>query len=358
MQNTSPINILLVDDRKENLLSLTAVLDSSEYNLICATNGEEALKLTLQIEFAVILLDVDMPIIDGFEVAKLIKQREKSKHIPIIFVTAHGDELEFVTRGYEIGAIDYIVKPFQPENLRSKVESLVSMHRNFQEKLQHQSFDTIRFAGEIAVGIAHEIRNPMTTVFGLLQMFKSSHDRPSDSMIELMLSELNQANMIMSEFLYLAPNKRVDLERKDINQLIRHISPSLKKLAEDHGIVLELNLKDALEVSIDPKEFNMLLLNLSKNGIEAMQPGQKLMIHTYLSPTGEIVLQIRDEGNGIEENVIPHIGTPFFTTKETNKGLGLAVSFSIAKRHNAWINYETGDQGTTFSIRFKPDSDR
>ena len=131
------VKILMVDDRPENLLALEAVLTSSYYHLVKATSGEEALKFILKENFAVILLDVQMPGIDGFETAKLIRSREKSKSIPIIFITAISQTPENVLHGYSVGAIDYIVKPFQPEMLKSKVDGFVQISK-YQQKIEYQ----------------------------------------------------------------------------------------------------------------------------------------------------------------------------------------------------------------------------
>ncbi|HEY0827437.1 MAG TPA: EAL domain-containing protein [Bacilli bacterium] len=126
----SKSNILIVDDRPENLLVLEAILSSGEINLIRAQSGEEALKHVLKEEFALILLDVQMPGIDGFETAKIIKSREKSKDIPIIFITAINKDQQHIFTGYSVGAIDYMCKPFEPETLKSKVEAFVKLHLN------------------------------------------------------------------------------------------------------------------------------------------------------------------------------------------------------------------------------------
>ena len=114
------INILMVDDLQENLTALEAVLSSPQYHLVSARSGEEALRYILKQDFAVILLDVQMPGLNGFETAKLIKARKKSKNIPIIFITAISQDMEHVLHGYSVGAIDYIFKPFNPETLKKK----------------------------------------------------------------------------------------------------------------------------------------------------------------------------------------------------------------------------------------------
>ncbi|MGE0616053.1 MAG: ATP-binding protein [Bacteriovoracia bacterium] len=128
-----PINILLVDDRPENLISLEAVLKSPEYNLVQATSGTDALRALLGQDFALILMDVQMPEMDGFQTANLIKQRERSKNIPIIFITAASKDHPFIYKGYEAGAVDYIVKPFEPYILRSKVAVFAELYRKSQE---------------------------------------------------------------------------------------------------------------------------------------------------------------------------------------------------------------------------------
>lgn len=130
------VNILLVDDRPENLLALEAIIDRSEYNLMKATSGEEALLYLLKHEVAVILLDVQMPGVDGFETAKIIKAREKTKHIPIIFITANNIGSKHIFLGYSVGAIDYILKPFDPFILKSKVEVFVEMYKMNQKNLR------------------------------------------------------------------------------------------------------------------------------------------------------------------------------------------------------------------------------
>ena len=129
------INILTVDDNSKNLLALEAVLNSPDYNLVCATSGGEALKCVLKQDFAVILLDVQMPGLNGFETAKLIKERDKSKYIPIIFITAINQTTEHVLKGYSVGAVDYIIKPFHPETLKMKVREFVKIYQN-QEKIK------------------------------------------------------------------------------------------------------------------------------------------------------------------------------------------------------------------------------
>jgi CheY-like chemotaxis protein len=136
--SSSRANILLVDDRPKNLLALEAILEPLGQNLVSVESGEGALKELLQRDFACILLDVQMPVLDGFETAELIKQRERTSHIPIIFLTAISKEEGHVFRGYSAGAVDYLFKPFEPEVLRSKVAVFIELWEK-TEQLKRQS---------------------------------------------------------------------------------------------------------------------------------------------------------------------------------------------------------------------------
>src|ERR1051325_5499908 len=127
------VNILLVDDRMENLLALEATLSYLDQNLVKANSGREALKLLLDHDFALILMDVHMPDLDGFETAALIRQREKSQNIAIIFLTAMNKGEGQVFRGYSLGAVDYIFKPFEPEILKAKVAVFIELYKKTEE---------------------------------------------------------------------------------------------------------------------------------------------------------------------------------------------------------------------------------
>ena len=131
------IKILLVDDRPGNLLSLSGILERPDYDLVSAASGEEALNRILREEFAVILMDVAMPGMDGFEVASTIKQRERFKDIPIIFVTASVQHIEWIFKAYSVGAVDFLHKPLDPHAVRAKVAVFADLHRKGQQLKRH-----------------------------------------------------------------------------------------------------------------------------------------------------------------------------------------------------------------------------
>ena len=169
-------NILLVDDEPKSLYALQQLLATLEQNLMIAQSGEEALRLALKNDFAVILLDVRMPGIDGFETARLIRSRERSRSTPIIFLTAAADEMNSMFRGYEVGAVDYLMKPVVPEVLKSKVSVFVELHRKSErlreseDKLRRLAAHLISVREEERAHIAREIHDELGQVLTGLKM--------------------------------------------------------------------------------------------------------------------------------------------------------------------------------------------
>lgn len=172
----SKAKILLVDDEPKSLFALQELLSTLGENLMVAQSGEEALRLALKNDFAVILLDVRMPGIDGFETAKLIRSRERSRATPIIFLTAATDEMTSMFRGYEVGAVDYLMKPVVPEILKSKVAVFVELHRKSErlreseEKLRRLAAHLISVREEERAHIAREIHDELGQVLTGIKM--------------------------------------------------------------------------------------------------------------------------------------------------------------------------------------------
>ncbi len=217
--------------------------------------------------------------------------------------------------------------------------------------------DRLNLVGEMAAGIGHEIRNPMTTVRGFLQMLGEKNDCAKyKDYFNLMIEELDRANSIITEYLSLAKNKPVELKRQNLNKIVTAIFPLIAADAIVTDKYVEVDLYDIPKLLLDEKEIRQLILNLVRNGLEAMSPGGHLIIKTSAEDE-EVVLAVQDYGRGINPDVLEKIGTPFYTTKENGTGLGLAVCYSIAARHNAAIKVETGAGGTTFSVRFKTDKE-
>ncbi len=212
--------------------------------------------------------------------------------------------------------------------------------------------DRLNLIGQMAASIGHEIRNPMTAVRGFIQMLNEQECYAKDQpFFEVMIEELDRANGIISEYLSMANNKIVNLRPQYLDQVVKAISPIIEANAIYKGINVRLNLSKPPMPIIDDKEIRQMILNLSNNGIEAMAEGGTLTIGTAQTDQ-EIILYVKDQGSGLDAEVIEKLGTPFLTTKDQGTGLGLAVCYSIAARHHARIDFETGDDGTTFKILF------
>lgn len=213
--------------------------------------------------------------------------------------------------------------------------------------------DRLNLVGEMAAGLGHEIRNPMTSVRGFLQLLSSKKEcLIYKDYFVLMIDELDRANSIITEYLSMAKNKAIVLEIKSLNSILETIQPLIASDATKSDKKVAFILQEMPSMLLDEKEIKQLLLNLARNGLEAMHPGGILTIKTYTEDT-EAILAVQDQGNGITPEVLEKIGTPFFTTKDTGTGLGLAVCYSIAARHSASLKVETGPGGTTFYVRFK-----
>ncbi len=226
----------------------------------------------------------------------------------------------------------------------------VSEHKEIEANLAR--LDQLNLVGEMAASIGHEIRNPMTSIRGFLQMLSAKEEYAKDiSFFELMIEELDRANAIISEFLGMAKDKRVELQPQYLDDTVKSIYPMIQADANYMGMDVELDLSKPPIPLIDASEIRQMILNMARNGLEAMSPGGVLTIGT-MAQGREIILYIRDQGHGLDPNLIPRIGTPFVTTKDNGTGLGLAVCYSIAARHNARIDFETGLRGTTFYVRF------
>jgi len=224
-----------------------------------------------------------------------------------------------------------------------------------QKKMEKEldRLDRLNLVGEMAAGIGHEVRNPMTTVRGFLQLLSGKKEFSEHSgHFSLMIEELDRANSIITEFLSLARNKAVDLQKKNINTIIEALYPLIQANAMKHDNYIEIFLSDVPEILLNQKEIRQLILNLVCNGLQAMSPGGKITIKTF-TEREEVILAVQDEGKGISPEIIDRIGTPFFTTKENGTGLGLSMCYSIANRHNAKISFDTNPHGTTFFVRFK-----
>lgn len=230
----------------------------------------------------------------------------------------------------------------------------VAMDLTEKNKMQAEMnrLDRLNLIGQMAAGIGHEIRNPMTAARGFLQLLMGKQDcKQYREYFNLMIGELDRANQIITEYLSLARNKPSEMEMQNITSIVRALSPLISSDAMNSSKDILFELEDVPDIMLNQKEIRQLILNLTRNGLEAMQRGGKLTIRTYRK-AGEVVLAVQDQGKGIDPAVLEKIGTPFITTKENGTGLGLATCYSVAARNNARISIDTGPEGTTFYVGF------
>lgn len=221
-----------------------------------------------------------------------------------------------------------------------------------QAEEQYIKLERLNVIGEMAAGIAHEVRNPMTSARGFLQILEEKAEcRPYKSYYELIISEIDRANEIISEYLSLARNRPVNKRPLNLNRIIETILPLIKADGVTRDKYVQTDLGNIPELVLDDKEIRQLILNLARNGLEAMDAGGVLTIATVLEDE-DVVLIVRDQGRGIPPEILDKLGTPFLTTKKAGTGLGLAVCQSIVDRHNADLAVDTGPEGTTFFVRF------
>ncbi|QGG48973.1 PAS domain-containing sensor histidine kinase [Heliorestis convoluta] len=215
--------------------------------------------------------------------------------------------------------------------------------------------ERLNLIGKLAAGLGHEIRNPMQTVRGFLQIIGTRCEREKEH-FDLMISELDRVNHIISEFLSLSKRKPENLKGFNLDSVIQSFFPLIQAKAFLEEKDACLDLQTSANIVGDEKEIKQLMINLAQNGIEAMEPGKKLFIKTF-EEGSYVVLAIIDQGKGIEPEIYRNLGTPFVTDKDNGTGLGLAVCYSIAKRHNAIIEVDTSAGGTTFFVKFPVESE-
>jgi len=259
-------------------------------------------------------------------------------------------EIRFVDRNGTIKNVLITVATIS--NTQTHVASLLDITeiKRFQQEMIR--LEQLNLVGQMAAGIGHEVRNPMTTVRGFLQMFKEKKDLTYIKYIDLMIEELDRANSIITQFLSLAKDKPLKKKKQNLNTIVEALFPLIQADAFKSNMLTNLVLEETPDLLIDDKEIRQVILNFARNGFEVMTEGNMLTIKTFVE-ADEAVLAVIDQGGGIEPVILNKLGTPLLTTKEQGTGLGLAVCYSIAARHNATIDISTSSKGSTFFMRFK-----
>jgi signal transduction histidine kinase len=400
------VKLLLVDDRPENLLALEAILEPLGQTLVSAHSGNEALKCVLQHEFAAILLDVQMPDMNGFDVAQIIKSREKSRYIPIIFLSAINKEDAYVFKGYSMGAVDYVFKPFNPDVLRSKVAVFVDLYLKQEQlrqqadllaeserrelELQHrtelleseaksaaklselnQQLQERQQELEQAMGVrnrfyasmSHELRTPINAVIGYSTLMIDNIYGPlNEKQREGLQRTLRAARHLLelvNDVLDLSKIEagKIELALQSVNMpgLIDDLFVTVRPLADEHGTKLTFTHPDEpIKIVTDPRRVRQILLNLLSNAIKFGRQ-KPIRVTCKRDDDGGVSISVIDEGEGISDEDRTRIFEEFVQvspTQQMGTGLGLPISRRLATLLDGSLEVESKvGEGSTFTLK-------
>jgi len=367
-------NVLLVDDLPENLRALNALVRADDRVIYQARTGEEALALLLEHEFALAIVDVQMPGMDGFELAELMRGTGKTRHIPIVFVSAAGKELNYAFKGYEAGAVDFLYKPLDPEAVKSKVNVFVDLFRQKQEVRQivDQREATVRelnavqqelqraldMRDQFMSMVAHELRTPLNTLYLEAQMRKLQLERGNmdhfapeqlERMVARDMRQIHAMVRLIDDMLDVSRIRAGKLSirpaRVDLEALLQRIVGDLSHHAADMHSELRLSIVQPVAGCWDEFRVEQVIVNLINNALR--YGGGKPVDVRLHADSRNARIEVIDQGVGIPEEVLPKIFEPFERGKmegmPAGLGLGLYISRQLAEAH-----------GGTLTARSKP----
>ena len=381
-RSADQVNILLVDDQPANLLALEAMLQGLGQNLIKAESGREALKWLLTHDVAVILLDVKMPDMDGFETAALIRQRDKSRDTPIIFLTAADKTHTEAVRGYAVGAVDYLVKPVVPEFVRSKVSVFVELAKKSEQlrrqaeqlregeqaardlaearaelvrELEHKNQELESFS----YAVSHDLRAPLRRIEAFSRAVLDSQERldaDGRRYFDRIQEASRQMSQLIDDVLHLSKVTRAELRSQEVD-LSALASAILERLREgEPARAVESKVRPAVIAQGDGQLLRIALVNLLENAwkFTARQPAARIEFG-MTSVAGEPTYFVRDNGAGFDMAYVDRLFGPFqrlhLASEFPGSGIGLATVRRIIHRMGGrvWAEGLVG-QGATFSF--------
>ena len=357
--STEKINILVTDDNPAKLEQIAAILEDDEINIVRASSGEEAIRKANSFSFALIIMDIKMPGIDGFETASLIRKNTINASTPIIFITGTYFSNQDVFKGYQVGAVDYLTAPVNPVILKSKVNIFIELYlksRKLEQLLVNQEqFYSI---------VAHDLRSPFNPLLGFFEILSIDFDELSreeiQGMILIMSESANNLFALLNDLLELARIKADDfvftLQRVLITNVVDKVFNLYKKNAEKKSIVLINQVDRNKFLFADESMLGTVIRNLVSNAIK-FTPEQGTITISFSETEDEQKIDINDTGMGIPKENLDKLFrkdvkyTTQGTDGEAGTGLGLSICAELMKKQSGSVTVESEiGKGTTFVL--------
>ncbi len=361
--------ILIVDDKPENIIALKRILEKNGFEVDSALSGEEALKKVLKNTYETIILDVQMPGLDGFEVAESVSGYSKTKDIPIIFLSAVNVNKEFISKGYASGGRDYLVKPFDPDVLVLKVKTFIKLYeqtcalQNMQQALVEEidfRKQAERTKDEFITMASHELKTPLTSIKGYMQMVERSIERDlkedAKKFMERTRQQLEKLNILIDDLLDTSKIASGKLEFKnriyDIDPIIDNAVDIIRQTYPSHNIIKTGNAD--VKIYGDAIRIEQVILNYLTNAIKYSPDSSEILFDVSLLGTDEVLVNVTDSGIGIPKDKQEQLFTKFYRVEESSNrfqglGMGLYICAEIIKRHHGrfGVDSEPG-KGSSF----------
>lgn len=348
--------ILIVDDSPQNIVSLKKVLEINNFIVDTASSGQEALKKVLQKSYVLIILDVQMPGMDGFEVAEAISGYSKAKDTAIIFLSAVNTDIKFITKGYSSGGLDYITKPVDIDVLLLKVKTFYKIYEQNQKlnKMQNSLLEEIEFRkdaerkkDEFISIVSHELKTPLTSIKGYIQVLERSIDQSDIATVKARLSKVQQQveklNVLVADLLDISKIEsgrlKFNLNYFSFDNLLDNILDVMAQAYPDFKIVR--NGVIGQNIFGDEMRIEQVILNFITNAIK-YSPGTK-EIQTFVNLCdNKIYFSVKDSGIGMSEEHQKRVFNKFYRVEETSHrfqglGLGLFICENVINGHNGTI---------------------
>ena len=368
-----PVHFLLADDLEENLLSLEGLLRRDGLVLLKARSGSEALELLLQHDVALALLDVQMPEMDGYELAELMRGTERTRRVPIIFLTAGSADRQRRFRGYEAGAVDFLNKPIEPDILRSKAGVFFELYRQRQQiaaqrdelKVSAEALkEADRRKDEFLATLAHELRNPLTPIRNGLHVLRTAPTGPSANEVrDIMERQLSHLVRLIDDLLDVSRVSQGKIELRKERVQVRDILKAALEVSDPlitaggHELAVDIGAAP-IWLDADLTRLSQVISNLLNNASKYTPSGGKIDL-SAAPQGGDVLISVKDNGVGIPAEMLPKVFQLFTQIDDDlhrsrgGLGIGLALARQLIEMHGGTIAAESGGSGTgsIFKVR-------